>query len=126
MEQEPCPICMEKLAEYYTECNHSFCINCLCKIKKCAMCRKDLLREQLCKEIRGVNEIESLEEWNGFLTRRQIELVERSFIPDTDPEPEIWNLRPSPILLHLNNEHAYGTRINNIYAHRQMDWLNLS
>lgn len=52
MEQELCPICIENIANCYTECNHSFCINCLCKIKKCAMCRKPLLRENLCKEIR--------------------------------------------------------------------------
>ena len=52
MEQELCPICIENIANCYTECNHSFCINCLCKIKKCAICRKPLLREKLCKEIR--------------------------------------------------------------------------
>lgn len=48
---ETCPICREKLAEYFTECNHKYCINCLSKIKKCAICRKTLLREQLCLEI---------------------------------------------------------------------------
>lgn len=52
---ELCPICIEKSAEYFTECNHSFCIGCLCKIKKCAMCRKPLLREKLCKEIKMHN-----------------------------------------------------------------------
>lgn len=49
---ELCPICIENPAEYYTECNHGYCIGCLCRIKKCAMCRKDLLREKLCKGIR--------------------------------------------------------------------------
>jgi hypothetical protein len=49
---ELCPICIEKPADYYTECNHGYCIGCLCRIKKCAMCRKPLLREKLCKAIR--------------------------------------------------------------------------
>lgn len=49
---ELCPICIEKPAYYYTECNHGYCIGCLSRIKKCAMCRKDLLREKLCKGIR--------------------------------------------------------------------------
>lgn len=49
---ELCPICIEKPSEYFTECGHSFCINCLCRIKKCAICRKSLLREKLCKDIK--------------------------------------------------------------------------
>jgi hypothetical protein len=52
MEQELCPICIEKPAENYTECNHSFCISCLCRIKKCAICRKSLLKFELCREIK--------------------------------------------------------------------------
>jgi hypothetical protein len=52
MEQELCPICIENPAENYTECNHSFCIGCLCRITKCAMCRKSLLKAELCREIK--------------------------------------------------------------------------
>jgi hypothetical protein len=46
-----CPICIENEATCVTECNHYYCITCLCKIKKCALCRKDLVRSQICKEI---------------------------------------------------------------------------
>lgn len=49
---ELCPICINDTAEYYTECNHKYCICCLSKIKQCALCRKDLLRTKLCIEIR--------------------------------------------------------------------------
>ena len=48
---EVCPICIENDATCITECRHSYCITCLCKIKKCALCRKDLVRSQICKEI---------------------------------------------------------------------------
>ena len=50
---ELCPICIENESTCITECRHSYCITCLCKIKKCAMCRKDLVRSQICKEIIG-------------------------------------------------------------------------
>jgi hypothetical protein len=50
---ELCPICIENDVTCITECSHSYCITCLCKIKKCALCRKHLIRHQLCKEIIG-------------------------------------------------------------------------
>lgn len=50
---ELCPICIENKAEYYTECNHGYCIGCLSHIKKCAMCRKSLIRTKLCIEIKS-------------------------------------------------------------------------
>jgi hypothetical protein len=50
---ELCPICIENEATYVTECNHSYCITCLCKIKKCALCRKELIRSKICNEIIG-------------------------------------------------------------------------
>lgn len=49
---ELCPICIESPAENYTECGHCYCVNCLSRIKLCAICRKSLLREKLCKEIK--------------------------------------------------------------------------
>jgi hypothetical protein len=49
---EDCPICLQNLAEYSSECGHKYCITCLCRIKKCAMCRKVLLRSQLCISIK--------------------------------------------------------------------------
>lgn len=52
---ELCPICIENPAEYYTECGHCYCLGCLSRIKKCAMCRKSLLRSKLCIEIKNRN-----------------------------------------------------------------------
>ena len=42
MEQELCPICIENPAENYTECNHSFCNDCIKKYinDKCCICFK--------------------------------------------------------------------------------------
>lgn len=54
---ELCPICTENEATYVTECNHSYCITCLCKIKKCALCRKELIRSKICNEIIGKREL---------------------------------------------------------------------
>lgn len=48
---ELCPICIENSAEYYTECNHGYCIGCLSKIKRCALCRKNLIHSLVCVEI---------------------------------------------------------------------------
>lgn len=47
-----CPICIENKAEYYTECGHCYCIGCLSRIEKCALCRKSLIHTKLCIEIR--------------------------------------------------------------------------
>jgi hypothetical protein len=49
---ELCPICIENEALYFTECGHGYCICCLSRINKCAMCRKSLLRSTLCIEIK--------------------------------------------------------------------------
>jgi hypothetical protein len=49
---ELCPICIENEALYFTECNHSYCITCLSRINKCAMCRKVLQRSLICVEIK--------------------------------------------------------------------------
>jgi hypothetical protein len=50
--RELCPICIEKPAENYTECNHGYCIECLSRIKKCAMCRNPLQRTKICIQIK--------------------------------------------------------------------------
>ncbi len=48
-----CPICYELTNDFITtNCNHIFCINCITKIKRCAMCRTELTRSKLCKEIK--------------------------------------------------------------------------
>jgi hypothetical protein len=51
MENELCPICIENPGINFTECNHGFCITCLCRIKKCAMCRNPLQRAKICSQI---------------------------------------------------------------------------
>ena len=48
---ELCPICIDKEANVFTECNHGYCISCVCRINKCAMCRKPLQRNKLSSEI---------------------------------------------------------------------------
>jgi hypothetical protein len=44
---ELCPICIEHKANFFTECNHCYCIECLPKILKCAICRKSLTNTQI-------------------------------------------------------------------------------
>ena len=48
-----CSICYMDLLDdpKYTECNHVYCINCICKIKKCSMCRRELNHVNICREI---------------------------------------------------------------------------
>lgn len=46
-----CPICIENPGINFTECNHGFCITCLSRIKKCAMCRNPLQRAKICLQI---------------------------------------------------------------------------
>lgn len=50
-----CAICIENPATHFTECNHKYCISCLSRIKKCAMCRNPLQRSYLCSEIKNRN-----------------------------------------------------------------------
>lgn len=47
-----CPICLENKGNYYTECYHIYCLSCLIKIKRCAICRKGLIRVSLCQDIK--------------------------------------------------------------------------
>ena len=58
---ELCPVCSENEAIYFTECNHKYCITCLSRIKKCAMCRKVLQRSliciEICNKVKRINEI---------------------------------------------------------------------
>lgn len=49
---ELCPICIESPIQHYTECNHGYCIGCLCRITRCAMCRNPLQRTKICNEIK--------------------------------------------------------------------------
>lgn len=121
---ELCPICMEKSEEYFTECNHSFCIGCLCKIKKCAMCRKPLLREKLCKEIKqNVRLINNVSNYTNFeeLDNRVNAIISRNYNSRyrIQSSYELHNQRPVSQLIdsaHYNNNEEeydeYGRRIN--------------
>lgn len=53
-----CPICYENKECKYTECNHVFCLECLCKLSKCAMCIKELNRPKICQKIRNDHHIQ--------------------------------------------------------------------
>ena len=44
---ELCPICIDKEINVFTECNHGYCIGCVCRIKKCAICRNPLQRAKI-------------------------------------------------------------------------------
>lgn len=56
-----CPICIENCSTHFTECNHSYCIGCLSRIKICAMCRNPLQRAKLYNEIkRKVTKVKDL------------------------------------------------------------------
>lgn len=55
MNNDLCPICIKNPAEYFTECGHKYCIECLCRIQKCALCRKQLIKAKLCIEIKHKN-----------------------------------------------------------------------
>ena len=48
-----CPICIEEKPNVFIECNHGYCVSCLCRIKSCALCRKPLQRYKLCIDIKN-------------------------------------------------------------------------
>ena len=43
----------DQKSDYFTECNHKYCIDCLKRLTKCAMCNKILNRSLICQEIRN-------------------------------------------------------------------------
>ncbi len=51
MDENLCPICINNEAECFTECKHGYCVTCLCRIEKCALCRKKLNRRVLNSQI---------------------------------------------------------------------------
>ena len=58
---ETCPICFLNEIDSVTECNHSFCIQCLCRVKKCPMCRKLLNKARLCDEINKLDNMSTID-----------------------------------------------------------------
>lgn len=72
-----CSICIENEPSYLTECNHGYCISCLSRINKCALCRKVLQRSLICVEI-----------------KRKVKRTNNTII--TNPNPNVYSfaLRP--------------------------------
>jgi hypothetical protein len=89
---ELCPICIDKEADVFTECNHGYCVSCLCRIKKCAMCRNPLQRAKLCNQI-----------------KQKVELIN----PDTNPP--IFNISNESIRRYTTIGRN-GDIINRVYA----------
>ncbi len=65
---ELCPICIDKEAIVYTECNHGYCACCISRIKKCSMCRKPLLHNELCNEINNWHSKKNITYYNNFVS----------------------------------------------------------
>ena len=65
---ELCPICIDKEATVFTECNHSYCPCCISRIKKCSMCRKPLLHNELCNEIKNWHSKKNITYYNNFVS----------------------------------------------------------
>ena len=89
MENELCPICIENPVINFTECNHGFCISCLSRIKKCAMCRNPLQRAKICVQIQQKFNLINSETRNGdFRFRNYIEIN----LPQITPIRRTYNI----------------------------------
>jgi hypothetical protein len=104
-----CPICIENPAINFTECNHGFCIGCLSRIKKCAMCRNPLQRAKLCIQIQeNFNLNEEINDdviYSRITTRNGIRGGHHSYIEITLPQI-------TPIRRHYNISPRSITRIS--------------
>jgi hypothetical protein len=58
---ETCPICLQNEVDSITECNHSFCVKCLCRVKKCPICRKSLNKSKICDEIIKLDSLSNID-----------------------------------------------------------------
>ena len=68
-----CPICYVNNAEYITECKHKYCIDCLKRLKKCALCNKILNRSLLCQEIQSKQSHFTLTILDDYLLRQYLD-----------------------------------------------------
>jgi hypothetical protein len=92
---ELCPICIENEALYFTECGHKYCICCLSRINKCAMCRKSLLRSMLCIEIkRKAKPIQQTNNSNRLSFNHPVRELIWAVNPETDINTYRFALRP--------------------------------
>ncbi len=87
---ETCPICFQNEIDSITECKHSFCVQCLCRVKKCPICRKILNKSKICDELNKLDNmsidtssIDILSTMNDFSF---VEREETNSIP-----PFIWH-----------------------------------
>lgn len=96
---ELCPICIESPVTYFTECNHGYCVGCLSRIKKCAMCRNPLQRAKICIQIKqqvklidpNINPLifNNSEDFDRRVTttiNRNGDLITRTYLSVTFPE----------------------------------------
>lgn len=58
---EMCPICFQNEIDSVTECKHHFCVQCLCRVKKCPICRKLLNKSKICNEINKLNDTSTID-----------------------------------------------------------------
>lgn len=114
-----CPICIQNKAEIFTECNHSYCIQCLCRIKKCAMCRKTLLRAELCEEIKHRFEKKSV--FDNEMQR--IERQSHDYFDWDDQQSEVvsyFGQFPNTPSLQTRNNVGRGQWINEPFQQHQL------
>ena len=122
---ELCPICIESPIQYYTECNHGYCIGCLCRIKKCAICRNPLQRAKICIQIKqqvtlinpDINPLifNNSEDFNRIITRmlainRNGDLTTRMHLSVTLPELNEINHYTHP----RGRLNSISTRVNSV------------
>jgi hypothetical protein len=75
-----CPICIEHPGTNFTECNHGFCVSCLSRIKKCAMCRHPLQRAKICVQIQEKFNLIDSERTNYDIGLDDDDIVIRSYL----------------------------------------------
>lgn len=94
-----CPICIDTKTEYKTECGHRYCKYCLSKIKKCAICRKNLLNTNI------YSNTNQKIAFNNIIERIISTGVNSETItPFTNPQITFWR----------NNAINYNSRSNNL------------
>lgn len=123
---ELCPICIESPIQYYTECNHGYCIGCLCRIKKCAMCRNPLQRAEICIQIKVkvklinpesnpiiFNNSEDFDRRATTTISRNGDLITRMYLSVTLPELNEINHYTHP----RGRLNSISTRVNSVSTH---------
>jgi len=109
---ELCPICIDKEATLYTECNHRYCACCISRINKCAMCRKPLLHNELCNEIKNWYSKKNITYYNDFVSEDRnnsnlgINVYTFALRPEDMPLVDIENFSLSNVLQPTNSRQS--------------------